>query len=67
MSTYSYRRDLKRSDRMKALGIGIGAGAGVAAVTAYLAGIFLRRTPLREPPVLPPPPPAPRPPRPPRS
>lgn len=52
MSTYSYRRDLKPADRMKAIGIGAGAGLGVAVAAAYLARIFLAREPLRSPAIL---------------
>ncbi len=52
MPTYSFRRDLTPSDRMKAIGIGAGAGMGMALAATYLAGIFLARAPLRPPPIL---------------
>lgn len=45
-----YRRELSRQEKLAALGVAAGAGAGVAAVTLYLARIFLQRTPLRPPP-----------------
>ena len=43
MSTYTYRRDLKREDWIKVAG----AGAAAAVAVAYLARILLQRTPLR--------------------
>lgn len=49
MPTYTYRRDLSRSDWMKAVGVAAGAGAGTALVVGYFARIFLQRTPLSEP------------------
>jgi hypothetical protein len=48
MSTYTYRRDLTSSDWTKALGIGAAVGAGTALAAAYLARIYLQRTPLRD-------------------
>lgn len=47
MSTYTYRRDLKHSDWARAIGIGAAVGAGTAVAVAYLARIYLQRTPLR--------------------
>jgi hypothetical protein len=45
--SYYYQRKLTRADLMQALGIGVVAGAAVAAVVAYVARIFIQRTPVR--------------------
>jgi hypothetical protein len=49
MATYDYRRDLKREDWMRIAGIGAAVGLGVGATAAYLARIFIQRTPLDDP------------------
>lgn len=64
MPTFTYRRNLEREDWVRVVGVGVGAGVGVALAAGYLARIFLQRTPLDAPRVLPPPAPVlPAPPR----
>ena len=50
MTTYHYRRELTRRELLPAIGAGVAAGVAVGASVAYLAQIWLRRTPLRRPP-----------------